>query len=204
MPLLVLSLTCLWAPVAYSAEPPIHTAKVSHRKTLGKWFDGRSNRPVEEAVWIAPHSVSRLGWDWSTASRRFQGALTFGVRLAALERQDPWEFGGDTAPNDDPSRVAFSLEALDVRGNAVPLPTEVVVRWEQRGRDPGELLRVSWLDFLYGHPPERLPLGVGRNRIAVYELRSPLTAEVQGAFSYRLRVTTPRRTREAVFRRWPG
>jgi hypothetical protein len=173
------------------------------RVVIGKWFDGSKRQATEEALWLSPYSVARLGWDWERSRAQFDGALSFAVRLTALERQDPLEFGGDTAPGDDVSRAVFTLEAVDPKGKAKPLPVEISLRWTQRGRDPKQLLRIPWLGFVYGDPPERLPLGVGRNQIAVYELRSPLRPESVGAFSFRLRITTPRRTREAVFKRWP-
>lgn len=203
MPLLVFSLASLWAPVAFPVSAPAVSGAFPERVVIGKWFDGSKRQATEEALWLSPYSVARLGWDWERSRARFDGALSFAVRLTALERQDPLEFGGDTAPGDDVSRAVFTLEALDTQGKAKPLPLEMTVRWTQRGRDPKELLRVPWLGFLYGDPPDRLPLGVGRNQIAVYELRSPLRVEALAAFAYRLRITTPRRTREAVFKRWP-
>lgn len=203
MPHLILSFAALWAPVAFPAEAPAVGPQFPERIVVGKWFDGAKRQNVEEAIWVSPWSVSRLGWDWERSRQRFEGALTFAVRLTALERQDPLEFGGDTAPGDDVSRAVFTLQALDVQGHAKPLPLEISVRWSQRGREPGELLRVPWLGFLHGDPPARLPLGVGRNQIGVYELRSRLTPESERAVAYRLRIITPRRTREAVFRRWP-
>lgn len=203
MPHLLLSFVALWAPVTFSAEAPAVGSSFPERVVLGKWFDGGKRQNVEEAVWLSPYSVARLGWDWERSRERFDGALTFAVRLAALERQDPLEFGGDTAPGDDVSRAVFSLHAVDLQGRAKPLPLEISVRWTQRGREPGELLRVPWLGFVYGEAPDRLPLSLGRNQIAVYELRSRINPDSLGAPVYRLRITTPRRTREAVFRRWP-
>jgi hypothetical protein len=203
VPLFVVSFALLWVPVAFPERAPVVTKRQTDRVVVGRWFDGSRRREVEEAVWLSPRTVARQDWDWPTARRRFDGSLTFAVRLAALERQDPLEFGGDTAPGDDVSRAVFTLEALTARGDSTPLPLEIVVRWTQRGRDPRELLRIPWLAFLMGDAPERLPLNVGRNQIAAFELRSPLTDAATGAFAYRLRIRTPRRTREAVFRRWP-
>lgn len=203
MPVLPAFLALLWAPVRFGEMPPTGLPGRSDTVVVGKWADGFRTVPVEEITWLSPFTVLRLGWNWEQSRARFDGALTFVVRLMALERQDPLEFGGHTAPGDDVSRAGFAAFADVGSGKWVPLPAEVVVRWSQHARDPHELLRVPPLAFVYDDLPRSLPLNVGRNQVAVYEVRVPLNAIAETAVRYRVCATTARRTREAVFQRWP-
>jgi hypothetical protein len=189
--------------VRFDAEPPDGLPRSPDVAVVGKWFDGSRRRDVEEVTWLSPWTVLRLGWDWETSRRLYDGHLTFLVRLAAFERQDPLELGGDTAPGDDVSRAGFTVFALNGRGKSTPLSAEVVLRYTQRARDPLALLRIPPLAFVHGDPPDDLPLNVGRNQIAFYEVRVPINRAAEAAVGYRVLATTARRTRTAEFRRWP-
>ena len=150
---------------------------------VGKWSDGWTKRVAEEAVRLPDRRETR-----------------FAVRLTALERRDPLELQDDTAPRDDVTRAGFALEAIGPDGVAKDLEVEVVSRWTLRSRDAGELLRFPWLSLLEADPPERMPLRLGQNQLAVYDLRAPAAPE---AVAFRLSIRTVRRTRVALFGRLP-
>lgn len=186
-----------------SEIPPADVPKAIDRVVVGKWFDGNRHLDVEEVTWLSPWTLRRLGWDWEESRQSFDGQLVFVVRLAALERQDPLELGGDTSPGESVSRAGFAVDVLDGRGKARAVRFEVIRRWWQHARDPKELLRVSPLEFMMGPRPTNLPRDLGKNEAAVYEVRVPIDGSIESATAFRVRITTTRRTREAVFRRWP-
>lgn len=96
---------------------------VDDRQVTGSWFDGKSNRGVDQAVWISPSLISRwLGyleakekWPSGELERRWirlrqdlGGKLTFVVRVCAMPKVDLLEGEIDRwSPRPDPTQVRF-------------------------------------------------------------------------------------------------
>ncbi len=101
----------------------IERTLLADRSPIGEWFNGKEREQVEEAIWLSPELISRwLGWQqsregwsptevqkrWNVARDRFNGKMTFVVRLTAFPKVDPLEGAGE------PARLVDDLS--DARG----------------------------------------------------------------------------------------
>jgi hypothetical protein len=149
------------------------------REVLGRWFDGRAHQEADLAIWLSPELLGRwYGWlaardswpkeviqkRWREAKKELEGQLVFIVRLAALPKQDPLEFGnGKEADPQSASKVKFRLSYLPIGPHQYlrPLPDQdgMFLREPNRTfsattfgkqeadvekREPGDILKVPF------------------------------------------------------------
>lgn len=87
--------------------------QLDDRVVIGRWFDGRTKRDVESAIWVSPSLLSRwLGYlnvreKWSlnemenrydAVARRLDGQITIIVQLSAFPKLDPLAVDADRLP----------------------------------------------------------------------------------------------------------
>ena len=123
--------------------------------SLGKWSDGKRLQNVESVIWLSPDLLGRwlgylkakefwtdeqLGQRWLKLRAQTTGKLIFVVQIASLEKQDPYEMGDLTRPDD---RGIENVQLRWTSGSTV-LPATEQFRAEFYSRNPFELLKTDW------------------------------------------------------------
>ncbi len=203
---------------------------MADRQPIGFWFSGKWREDVEEAIWISPELVSRwLGWQqsregwgdaevvrrWKVARDRFNGKLTFVVRLSAFPKIDPLEGAGDPARNaedlDDVRGVlTYDVEHREARKH---VQTYNKLLHKTRGESASEVLAAKW-DVL---PPfdeplkgtfgtdQQVPLnpvfdyGVGDYSGCIWLVQCEVPTDFAGQSKFELQVVTAHKSRKAYF-----
>jgi hypothetical protein len=213
------------------------------RQAVGIWFDGRARREVEDVIWVSPGLVSRwLGYlrakekwpdgelqsRWDKLRPVLDGRITFIVRLAALPRQDPLDFGWTGAPGvRDARELRFMLAHLPPGGGhprgtltfgvhpesaleprRLQAPGVALLAWLQ-SRQWRDVVTQPWHLYVpFGGPLmgefERVPsawerLPLGDNFGAMYLLQAETPATLYGAGTLEVRVFSPSKERVARF-----
>ncbi|MBI1757208.1 MAG: hypothetical protein HYR64_08900 [Fimbriimonas ginsengisoli] len=207
----------------------IERTLLEDRVAVGRWFDGRSKRDVEEIVWLSPRMVSRWlgylrrreGWTdaeldgrWAAARVALSGKLSFVVRLASLPRLDPLleEDGPPGAPEEmDSIRISFApLGAKGQPPSYEPLAATVLAH--RQDREPAEALKIAWhqtaplapiLGEEFGPPEAGEGYEFGESRSTVWLASCPLPTDLWTHPGFAVQVAGARRTRAAHFRLHP-
>lgn len=184
-------------------------------KTIGWWFNGRDQSPIEKAVWVSPSFLSRwLGWRsvregwgpsevmerWGEAQGLLEERSAFAVVLCSYPKRSLLGQEEDTAPDTgDLERVRIRLE---VDGQSVPVMVQFGPPRQARTRQ--EVEKAAWwqdtpaADFLGGSfdptPEAGWPLGDYHRRVVWVEC-APISEDQTVILS----VESPRRSRTA---RW--
>lgn len=200
------------------------------RQSIGVWFNGREKEGVEEAIWVSPSMVSRwLGWmqsregwsseevlrRWTEARARFNGKLTFIVRMASFPKLDP-VFDAD-APASNKSDLA------DARGVVTypsypkrpmsHVPTQNAELTGLVGESADQIKNASWTQFppfddvlldTFAHDPSptmdpNLDFGIGHYFGAIWKVQCDLPKDLYGRPGFHLDVVTAHKSRRAHF-----
>lgn len=198
------------------------------RAVIGRWFDGKAKRDVEEAVWLSPSLVSRwFGWRrnreawpqdeisnrWRLARDEFGGRLTFIVRLCTFPKQNVLEESEEPAV-DGPD--IESLRAVLVYGGNKPkyVAGNALFLGKMKAPTADKALKQDWseapqLRLVFGSAafaapsePEldpNLDFQLGGYTSTLWLVQCPLPNQAELFPQFELKIETPNKERIARF-----
>jgi hypothetical protein len=193
------------------------------RYAVGRWSRGYIPRDAEDVIWLSPEMLTRwLGYlraneglgskelktRWGLLSDEMNGHLWFVIRLAALDKQDPLEFGADAqADTTDLSPVMIRIQAKGLDGKPLELPqAKVKVLAKLQSSDPGAVIAPPW--FLFDPkfsplkpaiPPDAPENGLGTNEGVCLLAETDLPPNLLFARELDVRIVSKRKIRIAKF-----
>jgi hypothetical protein len=215
------------AAIQKKGAGPDRTLLEDHR-VAARWFDGRIRRPSDTITWVSPDLASRWfgylaandGWTdaaldrrWAAARESLQGSLTFIVRLSAMPKVDPLEFGtGSLARESELDNVKFEVNWSQAEDGKLAIwhPTSFkavksasIQKYDWApilNRQFFELTRLAPLfmdDGMTNEPDDGILLG---DRFgAVYVITAPLDSDLESATMIEMDVIRKRRTERERF-----